>query len=92
MNVKSTGPINILSVDVEGFDFDVLFGAGSVLDRTQCLEFECHKVRHWGKLHRKTRRHSNHQSRNRFGFLNRDQIGSDRSSIYARLLSAIFDL
>jgi len=49
--VKSKGPINILSVDVEGFDFDVLFGAGSVLDRTQYLEFEYHKVGAWGKLH-----------------------------------------
>lgn len=41
--VKSkTDPINILSVDVEGFDFDVLFGAGSVLDRTEYIEFEFH--------------------------------------------------
>ena len=47
--VKSTGPINILSIDVEGFDFDVLFGAGDVLDRTQYLEFEFHKVGNWAK-------------------------------------------
>ncbi len=51
MYVKSKGPINILSVDVEGFDFDVLFGAGSVLDRTQYLEFEYHKYGSWAKLH-----------------------------------------
>lgn len=51
MYVKSKGPINILSVDVEGFDFDVLFGAGSVLDRTQYLEFEYHMVGSWAKLH-----------------------------------------
>ena len=49
--VKSKGPINILSIDVEGFDFNVLFGAGSVLDRTQYLEFEYHQVGSWGKLH-----------------------------------------
>lgn len=49
--VKSKGPINILQIDVEGFDFDVLFGAGSVLDRTQYLEFEFHAVASWGNLH-----------------------------------------
>ena len=47
--VKSTGPINILSIDVEGYDFDVLFGAGDVLDRTQYLEFEFHIVGNWLK-------------------------------------------
>ena len=47
--VRSTGPINILSIDVEGFDFDVLFGAGDVLDRTQYLEFEFHDVGNWKK-------------------------------------------
>mmetsp|Transcript_52068 Transcript_52068/g.156238 ORF Transcript_52068/g.156238 Transcript_52068/m.156238 type:complete len:411 (-) Transcript_52068:112-1344(-) len=49
--VASRGPINILSIDVEGFDFDVLFGAGSVLDRTQYLEFEYHFSGSWGGLH-----------------------------------------
>ena len=29
--VKSTGTINMLYIDVEGYDFDVLFGAGDVL-------------------------------------------------------------
>ena len=38
--VKGGGPINILQIDVEGNDFDVLFGAGSVLDSTHYLEFE----------------------------------------------------
>jgi len=49
--VKSRGPINILQIDVEGFDFDVLFGAGSVLDRTQYLEFEFHHSGNWNELH-----------------------------------------
>jgi FkbM family methyltransferase len=46
--VKGKGPINVLSVDVEGWDFDALFGAGSVLDRTNYLEFEYHIV---GEFH-----------------------------------------
>lgn len=37
--VKGRGPINILQIDGEGYDFDVLFGAGSVLDSTHYLEF-----------------------------------------------------
>jgi len=49
--VKSKGPINVLQIDVEGFDFDVLFGAGSVLDRTQYLEFEYNQGGNWGALH-----------------------------------------
>eukprot|EP00547_Thalassionema_nitzschioides_P007172 CAMPEP_0194218232 /NCGR_PEP_ID=MMETSP0156-20130528/23286_1 /TAXON_ID=33649 /ORGANISM="Thalassionema nitzschioides, Strain L26-B" /LENGTH=340 /DNA_ID=CAMNT_0038947513 /DNA_START=241 /DNA_END=1263 /DNA_ORIENTATION=- len=49
--VKSTGPINILSIDVEGLDFDVLFGAGDVLDRTEYIEFEYHVVGHWFNYH-----------------------------------------
>lgn len=49
--VKSKGPINILSIDVEGFDFDVLFGAGSVLDRVEYLEFEYHVSGTWRKYH-----------------------------------------
>ena len=44
--VKSLGPIDVLQIDVEGWDFDVLFGAGSVLDRTKYIEFEYHKVGH----------------------------------------------
>eukprot|EP00984_Skeletonema_dohrnii_P038209 scaffold41179_cov172-Skeletonema_dohrnii-CCMP3373.AAC.1 len=49
--VKGRGPINILQIDVEGYDFDVLFGAGSVLDSTHYLEFEYHKQGKWGNLH-----------------------------------------
>jgi len=30
--VKSKGPINMLSVDTEGWDFDVLFGGSTTLD------------------------------------------------------------
>jgi FkbM family methyltransferase len=45
------GPINVLSIDVEGFDFDVLFGAGSVLDRTEYLEFEYHIFGTWKNYH-----------------------------------------
>jgi len=40
--VKSSGPINILQVDVEGWDFNVLFGGSKTLDRTHYLEFEYH--------------------------------------------------
>jgi len=50
--VKSkTDPINVLSIDVEGFDFDVLFGAGSVLDRTEYIEFEYHIEGNWNNYH-----------------------------------------
>jgi len=49
--ISSKGPINVLSIDTEGWDFNVLFGAGAVLDRTHYLEFEAHEVGHWGKLH-----------------------------------------
>ncbi|KAK1738599.1 SAM-dependent methyltransferase, partial [Skeletonema marinoi] len=49
--VKGSGPINILQIDVEGYDFEVLFGAGSVLDSTHYLEFEYHRDGKWGNLH-----------------------------------------
>jgi len=49
--VESKGPINILSIDVEGYDFDVLFGAGSALDRTEYLEFEYHEIGTWHNHH-----------------------------------------
>ena len=48
---NNQGPINVLSIDVEGCDFDVTFGAGSVLDRTEYLEFEYHKRGTWGEYH-----------------------------------------
>jgi FkbM family methyltransferase len=49
--VQSKGPVNMLLIDVEGWDFDVLFGASSVLDRTQYLEFEYHSTGPWGRYH-----------------------------------------
>jgi FkbM family methyltransferase len=50
--VQSTGPINILSIDVEGFDFDVILGASSkILDRVEYLEFEYNWMGSWGKQH-----------------------------------------
>lgn len=48
--VKGKGPINILQIDVEGYDFDVLFGAGSVLDSTHYIEFEYHETGNWANL------------------------------------------
>eukprot|EP00548_Thalassiothrix_antarctica_P016299 CAMPEP_0194196850 /NCGR_PEP_ID=MMETSP0154-20130528/76888_1 /TAXON_ID=1049557 /ORGANISM="Thalassiothrix antarctica, Strain L6-D1" /LENGTH=380 /DNA_ID=CAMNT_0038921483 /DNA_START=605 /DNA_END=1748 /DNA_ORIENTATION=+ len=48
---KKHHPINILQIDVEGWDFDVLFGASSVLDKTHYLEFEYHDEGSWKKLH-----------------------------------------
>lgn len=50
-NVKGKGPVNILLIDTEGWDFNILFGASSVLDRTHSLAFEYHSQGEWGKLH-----------------------------------------
>ena len=41
--VKSKRPIIMLSVDTEGWDFDVPIGGSLTLDRTYCLEFEYHR-------------------------------------------------
>eukprot|EP00559_Dactyliosolen_fragilissimus_P005908 CAMPEP_0184861296 /NCGR_PEP_ID=MMETSP0580-20130426/6009_1 /TAXON_ID=1118495 /ORGANISM="Dactyliosolen fragilissimus" /LENGTH=294 /DNA_ID=CAMNT_0027358725 /DNA_START=293 /DNA_END=1174 /DNA_ORIENTATION=- len=49
--IKSKGPIHVLAIDVEGYDFDVLFGAGSVLDRTYYIEFEYHGKGAWKHYH-----------------------------------------
>ena len=50
--VKSKGPIHILSIDVEGFDCDVLYGAGKeVLQRVEYLEFEYNWMGSWAKVH-----------------------------------------
>ena len=49
--VQSKGPINILQIDAEGWDFNILFGASSVLDRTHYLEFEYHIDGNWKNLH-----------------------------------------
>ena len=47
--VKSRGPINMLSIDAEGWDFDVLFGGSTMLDRTLYLEYETHTDGNWAK-------------------------------------------
>lgn len=49
--VRSKGPIHVLQIDTEGWDFKVLFGASSVLDRTYYLEFENHIFGNWEFLH-----------------------------------------
>merc|ERR1712127_1088658 len=49
--VRSKGPVNVLQIDVEGFDFNAMFGASSVLDRTLYLEFEHGGRGTWGALH-----------------------------------------
>ena len=46
------GPIHILQIDVEGFDGDVLLGAGTdVLKRVEYLEFEYNWMGSWKKQH-----------------------------------------
>lgn len=47
--VQSQGPINVLSVDVEGFDFDVLIGSKNILDRVEYLSFEYNWMGSWAK-------------------------------------------
>lgn len=48
----SRNPINILSIDVEGFDGDVLLGATSdVLKRVEYLEFEYNWMGSWKAQH-----------------------------------------
>jgi FkbM family methyltransferase len=47
--VKSTGPIHSLSIDVEGFDFDVILGGKQTLKRVQYLEFEYNWMGSWKK-------------------------------------------
>ena len=41
--------INVLNIDVEGFDFDVMQGGLRVLQRSEYLEFEYHMVGSWRK-------------------------------------------
>jgi len=38
--VENGTPINLLSIDVEGFDWDVILGASAILDRVHYIEFE----------------------------------------------------
>jgi len=48
--VTSQGPINILTIDVEGADFDVLLGSkDNALDRVEYLEFEYNWMGAWSK-------------------------------------------
>ena len=46
---KDADTIHFLSIDVEGFDFDVMKGGTQTLARTEYLEFEYHSVGHWAK-------------------------------------------
>ena len=48
-HVGAKGPINMLNIDVEGYDFDVLQGGTEVLQRTQYLEFENNWMGAWAK-------------------------------------------
>lgn len=45
--VFENGPIDILQIDVEGYDFEVLKGASDVLARSRYLEFEYHNMGRW---------------------------------------------
>ena len=46
---KDAGTIHFLSIDVEGFDFNVMKGGTRTLARTEYLEFEYHYVGNWAK-------------------------------------------
>jgi hypothetical protein len=46
--------IDILSIDVEGYDWPVLVGANQTLQRTKYLEFEYHSVGAWNKYNLST--------------------------------------
>ena len=51
-NIPGKGPIHILQVDVEGYDNNVLQGAGKeVLQRVEYLEFEYNWMGPWKKYH-----------------------------------------
>ncbi|KAI2500210.1 methyltransferase [Fragilaria crotonensis] len=41
--------LNILLIDVEGYDFDVILGGNTTLRNTEYIEFEYHNVGKWGK-------------------------------------------
>ena len=47
--LKEIGPIDFISIDVEGYDFDVLLGANETLPRVRYLEFEYNWKGSWGK-------------------------------------------
>ncbi len=46
---KSIKTVNILSIDVEGFDFDVIQGGVNTLKKTEYLEFEYNWMGSWSK-------------------------------------------
>lgn len=48
---KDAGRIHLLSIDVEGFDFDVMKGGTRTLARTEYLEFEYNWMGSWGQQH-----------------------------------------
>ena len=51
-NIPGDGPIHILQVDVEGYDNNVILGAGrEVLERVEYLEFEYNWMGPWKKQH-----------------------------------------
>lgn len=51
-NLPGDGPIHILQIDVEGYDADVLLGAGNqVLERVEYLEFEYNWMGSWKHQH-----------------------------------------
>ena len=47
--IANDGLIDFLSIDVEGFDWEVILGAGDVLTRVRYLEFEYNWKGPWGK-------------------------------------------
>lgn len=49
--VKSEGPIHMLSIDVEGYDFDVMLGGREALKRTHYVEFEYNWMGPWKDQH-----------------------------------------
>jgi FkbM family methyltransferase len=51
-HLVGNGPIHILQIDVEGYDADVLLGAGNeFLERVEYLEFEYNWMGSWKKQH-----------------------------------------
>lgn len=48
-SLSGTPPIHFLSIDVEGYDFEVLKGASNILPRVHYLEFEYSWKEPWGK-------------------------------------------
>ncbi len=49
VNKKRNGFIDLLSIDVEGFDFDVMLGGRETLSKTKYMEFEYNWMGSWEK-------------------------------------------